>query len=59
METAILKAFYQLTLVDLSPGILAVSQALNPECEHLHGLGRDQKYQLGEHCGNDCRCAIC
>lgn len=32
-----MKAHYQLTLVDLSPGMLAVSQALNPECEHLQG----------------------
>jgi SAM-dependent methyltransferase len=32
-----LKAFYQLTLVDLSPGMLGVSKALNPECEHLQG----------------------
>ena len=36
-----LKAFYQLTLVDLSPGMLAVSQALNPECEHLQGDMRE------------------
>jgi SAM-dependent methyltransferase len=36
-----LKAFYKLTLVDLSPGMLAVSQALNPECEHLLGDMRD------------------
>jgi hypothetical protein len=26
-----------MTLVDRSPGMLAVSQALNPECEHLPG----------------------
>jgi SAM-dependent methyltransferase len=32
-----LKAHYQLTLVDLSPGMLAVSRALNPECEHVQG----------------------
>jgi SAM-dependent methyltransferase len=32
-----LKARYQLTLVDPSPGMREVSRALNPECEHLHG----------------------
>jgi hypothetical protein len=32
-----LKAHWQLTLVDLSPGMLAVSAALNPECEHVQG----------------------
>ena len=32
-----LKARYAMTLVDLSPRMLAVSQALNPECQHLEG----------------------
>jgi SAM-dependent methyltransferase len=32
-----LKRHFQLTLVDLSPGMLEVSRALNPECEHLQG----------------------
>lgn len=32
-----LKSYFQLTLVDRSPEMLAVSQALNPECEHLQG----------------------
>src|SRR4029453_11830007 len=32
-----LKAHFQLTLVDLSPGMLEVSRELNPECEHLQG----------------------
>ena len=32
-----LKAHFQLTLVDLSPGMLQVSRALNPECEHVKG----------------------
>jgi SAM-dependent methyltransferase len=32
-----LKAGIQLTLVDSSPGMLAVSRALNPELEHLEG----------------------
>jgi SAM-dependent methyltransferase len=32
-----LKARFQMTLVDRSPGMLAVSRALNPECEHVEG----------------------
>jgi SAM-dependent methyltransferase len=32
-----LKKSFKMTLVDLSPGMLAVSQALNPECEHFPG----------------------
>ena len=32
-----LKASFEMTLVDLSPGMLEVSQGLNPECEHLEG----------------------
>lgn len=32
-----LKAHFQMALVDLSPGMLAVSRDLNPECEHLQG----------------------
>lgn len=32
-----LKAHFNLTLVDLSPRMLAVSRALNPECEHVQG----------------------
>jgi SAM-dependent methyltransferase len=32
-----LKAHFAMTLVDLSPHMLAVSRALNPECEHLEG----------------------
>jgi SAM-dependent methyltransferase len=32
-----LKAHFQMTLVDISPGMLAVSRELNPECEHLEG----------------------
>ena len=32
-----LKAYFQMTLTDLSPGMLAVSRALNPECEHFKG----------------------
>jgi SAM-dependent methyltransferase len=32
-----LKAHFAMTLVDLSPRMLAVSQALNPECEHVEG----------------------
>jgi trans-aconitate methyltransferase len=32
-----LKKRYQMTLVDLSAEMLAVSQKLNPECEHVQG----------------------
>jgi len=32
-----LKAHFQMTLVDLSPGMLKVSKHLNPECEHIQG----------------------
>ena len=32
-----LKARFTLTLVDLSADMLAISRALNPECEHLQG----------------------
>ena len=36
-----LKSRFEMTLVDLSPGMLDVSRALNPECEHLEGDMRD------------------
>ncbi|NNK91702.1 MAG: class I SAM-dependent methyltransferase [Acidimicrobiia bacterium] len=42
-----LKAHYSLTLTDLSPEMIAISEELNPECEHIVGdmrslrLGRD------------------
>jgi SAM-dependent methyltransferase len=32
-----LKAHFQMTLVDRSPGMLAHSRSLNPECEHVEG----------------------
>lgn len=32
-----LKQFFRLTLTDLSPAMLGVSRAVNPECEHLTG----------------------
>ena len=32
-----MKLRYDMVLVDLSPGMLAVSRALNPECEHVIG----------------------
>jgi SAM-dependent methyltransferase len=32
-----LKAHFRMTLVDLSPAMLTVSRALNPECEHVEG----------------------
>lgn len=42
-----MKRKFEITLVDLSPGMLAVSRQLNPECEHFQGdmrsvrLGRE------------------
>ncbi|MCG8588046.1 MAG: class I SAM-dependent methyltransferase [Proteobacteria bacterium] len=36
-----LKARFQMTLVDPSPGMLEVSRALNPECEHVQGDMRE------------------
>ena len=42
-----LKEHFQMTLVDLSPGMLDLSRALNPDCEHMIGdmktlrLGRE------------------
>jgi len=36
-----LKQHFALTLVDLSPAMLDVSRALNPECEHIEGDMRD------------------
>jgi trans-aconitate methyltransferase len=36
-----LKARFTMTLVDASPGMLAVSRRLNPECEHVQGDMRD------------------
>ncbi|MBP6704092.1 MAG: class I SAM-dependent methyltransferase [Vicinamibacteria bacterium] len=32
-----LKKWFDMTLVDLSPGMLKMSEKLNPECEHLQG----------------------
>lgn len=46
-NAAHLKKHFQMTLVDVSAGMLAVSRALNPECEHVLGdmrttrLGRE------------------
>ncbi|MEM7356734.1 MAG: class I SAM-dependent methyltransferase [Acidobacteriota bacterium] len=36
-NASFLKARFDMTLVDPSPGMLAVSRTLNPECEHLEG----------------------
>lgn len=36
-----MKAWARLTLADAAPGMLAVSQRLNPECEHVPGDMRD------------------
>ena len=38
-----LKSKFEMTLVDLSPQMLAVSRALNPECEHREGDMRTVK----------------
>ncbi len=32
-----LKSYFDMTLVDRSPGMLAVSRTLNPECQHVEG----------------------
>lgn len=32
-----LKVHFKMTLVDIAPGMLKVSQKLNPECEHIQG----------------------
>ncbi|MGE5595201.1 MAG: class I SAM-dependent methyltransferase [Hyphomicrobiales bacterium] len=40
-----LKYWFELTLVDPAPGMLAVSRRLNPECEHIEGDMR--KVRLG------------
>ncbi len=40
-----LKAHFELTLVDVSPEMLAVSRKLNPECEHLQGDMRDVRLE--------------
>lgn len=36
-SASFLKAHFTMTLVDLSPQMLAVSRRLNPECEHVRG----------------------
>jgi SAM-dependent methyltransferase len=36
-NASFLKRRFRMTLVDVSPGMLEVSRALNPECEHLVG----------------------
>ena len=40
-----LKKHFRMTLVDRSPGMLAVSRALNPQCEHI--LGDMRTVRLG------------
>jgi len=40
-----LKHHFRLTLTDRSPAMLAVSQALNPECEHIAGDMRSLRLQ--------------
>src|SRR6266567_275162 len=41
-----LKAHFAMTLVDVSPQMLEVSRALNPECDHL--LGDIRTLRLGK-----------
>jgi len=36
-NASFLKAHFRLTLVDLSPQMIAISQSINPECEHCTG----------------------
>jgi trans-aconitate methyltransferase len=43
-----LKAYFQMTLVDLSEAMLKVSQRLNPECEHIQDDMRNVR--LGRQC---------
>lgn len=40
-----LKAQFDMTLVDVSPGMIAVSRQLNPECDHL--IGDMRQVRLG------------
>ena len=40
-----LKRHFRLTLVDLSPEMLAVSRELNPECEHIQGDMRTVRFK--------------
>jgi len=40
-NASFLKAYFEMTLVDLAPAMLRVSRSLNPECEHIHGDMRD------------------
>ncbi len=41
-----LQANFRMTLVDRSPGMLAVSRALNPDCEHVEGDMRSVRLGL-------------
>src|SRR5690242_17703724 len=36
-NASFMKGAYEMTLVDISPGMLAVSRAINPECQHIEG----------------------
>lgn len=36
-NASFLKAHYAMTLTDLSPAMLEISQALNPDCQHIQG----------------------
>src|SRR5690606_23195304 len=40
-NASFMKRHFKMTLADLSPQMLAVSRALNPECEHVQGDMRE------------------
>jgi trans-aconitate methyltransferase len=40
-NASFMKKHFEMTLVDLSPGMLDVSRRLNPECDHVQGDMRD------------------
>jgi SAM-dependent methyltransferase len=42
-----LKKHFQMTLVDISPGMLEVSMKLNPECDHIRGDMRSVRLNRG------------
>lgn len=42
-----LKAHFEMTLIDISPGMLTVSKRLNPECEHIEGDMRSVRLGKG------------
>jgi SAM-dependent methyltransferase len=49
-NAAYLKARFAMTLVDLSPDMLAVSRRLNPDCEHIEGDMRSLQLERAFDC---------